>query len=252
MDEQKPALTRLDEFQSILATYKISPHAQKILEQTKLVVMSGLSGSGRNAVIDRWVELHGYFFIVSDTTRPAKMRNGQLEKNGVHYFFRTEEDFLNDLKNGEFLEAEIIHDQQVSGVSIRELENASSSGKIAIHDFEYGGANNVAKAKPNVHVIVLLPPSYQEWHNRLTRRETMSEGELKNRMKTAQKVIENAFTNPNFKIVVNDDLEACVETIHRIVERNEYDEANEQNGKRVATEILEQIKTELAVSTLEF
>ena len=246
MEERKPVLTRLEEFQSILGTYKISDHAQKILEQTKLVVMSGLSGSGRNAVINRLVELYGYFFIVSDTTRPPKMRNGQLEQNGVHYFFRTEQEFLDDLKNGEFLEAEIIHDQQVSGVSIRELENAGRSGKIAIHDFEYGGANNVAHAKPDAHVIVLLPPSYNEWHERLVKREVMSEGELRNRMKTAQKVIENAFAKPNFKIVVNDDLETCVETIHKIVIQNHYDEVDEQNGKKVAEEILEQIKSELA------
>lgn len=245
MEEQKPILNRLKDFQKILATYKVSPHAQKILDSTNLVVMSGLSGSGRNTVINRLVEQHGYFFIVSDTTRPPKIRNGKLEQDGVHYFFRTEDDFLKDLKNGEFLEAEIIHNQQVSGVSIRELEKANASGKIAIHDFEYGGANNVVQAKADAHVIVLLPPSYDDWHERLSLRESMTGAELVNRMKTAEKVIKNALAKPDFKIVINEHVEACVEQIREIVEKGAYPKEQKQSGEKLARSILERIIEEL-------
>lgn len=70
---------------------------------------------------------------------------------------------LRELQNGEFIEAEIIHNQQVSGTSIREVERISALGKVPISDYEFGGTNAVADAKPDAAIIGLLPPSYDEW-----------------------------------------------------------------------------------------
>jgi guanylate kinase len=246
MEEQRPVLKRLDEFKQVLAHYHVSPHAQGILDRTQLVILTGLAGGGRNTIINRLVEQYDYHFIVSDTTRPPKVRGGVMERDGINYFFRTEEEVLRDLRNGEFLEAEIIHKQQVSGISVRELERASKSRKIAINEVEFGGANNIVRAKPDTFAIALLPPTYEEWIRRFRDREVIHEDEFRNRMHTAKLVLENALDKPYFKFVINDDIERCVEELRQIVEHDGYTDVMHQTGKRVAATILKQVDRALA------
>ncbi len=184
MDEMKS----LDDFRKLLANYQPSEAAKAILRDTKLVAMVGLAGGGRSAVIRRLIATGKYVFFISDTTRPPKLRDGRLEQDGVDYFFRKPDDMLAEIKRGEFLEAEVIHNQQVSGVSIRTLERVNASGKIAIRDFEYGGAGTMARLKPDAFIIGLLPPSFEEWQRRWANREQTSRQEFLNRMQTAEKV----------------------------------------------------------------
>lgn len=234
------------EFEEAIAAHRISKHAQQVLDTTKLVVLSSLAGGGRNTIINYLVAYHDYFFIVSDTTRPPKVRNGKLEEHGVHYYFRTEEDMLRDIQNGEFIEAEIIHAQQVSGTSIRELARARDSGKIAIHDFEYLGAQNVAAAKPDTFVIGLLPPSYDEWLERLHAREEMHHEEFRNRLVTAEKVLQTMLSVPYFKLVINTTIEECAQAIRGIVEDGVVDSDEQKRCQQVAQEILAKVQAELA------
>ena len=116
------------EFETVLKNYQPSDQALKLLQKTPLVILLGVSGSGKNTIINHLVGFGRYHFIVSDTTRQPKLRDGNMEVDGVQYFFRSEADMLADLENGAFLEAEIIHKHQVSGTSIRELKRAVASG----------------------------------------------------------------------------------------------------------------------------
>ncbi len=238
-------LQHKDEFAAAIAGQKLSEHAQQVLNSTKLVVLSGLAGGGRNTLINYLTANYNYFFIVSDTTRPPKLRNGVMEQDGVHYYFRTEEDMLRDIQVGEFIEAEIIHDQQVSGTSVRELKRAHDSGKIAIHDFEYLGAQNVARLKPDAFIIGLLPPSYEVWLDRLRSREVMHRDELLNRLTTAEKVLETMLSVPYFKLVVNNTLETCAQTIRSIVEEGQFNSSEQERAKAIAEDILMAVKQEL-------
>lgn len=246
MTYSKPKLENIDAFRSALKDYDVSEHARKILAQTDFVVVSGISGGGRNTVINEIVKTGDYTFVVSDTTRPPKIRDGKLEVDGVHYFFRDEAGMLADIQAGEFVEAEIIHNQQVSGTSIRAVERAIQTGKIPIRDFEFGGANNVAHAKPDAIILGLLPPSYDEWLRRFHGRETVHDEEFYNRLETAKKVLENMLAKPYFKIVINDNIASCVEQIRSIVEHHSYDEAAHAKGISVARDILSHVTNELS------
>src|SRR5438105_2867014 len=90
------------EFQEVLKNYHVSERAKKALEGLKLVLLVAPTSTGRNTAIQELIKNHNYHFIVSDTTRPPQIRDGQLEKNGVNYFFRTEEEMLEELRAGEF------------------------------------------------------------------------------------------------------------------------------------------------------
>src|SRR5664279_1435267 len=107
-------LKRIDEFRTILDGYQLSPTAAQTLAQTKLVLLVAPTASGRNTIIHELLKTDQYHFVVSDTTRQPRINNGELEQNGREYWFRSEEEVLDELKRGEFLEAAIIHNQQVS------------------------------------------------------------------------------------------------------------------------------------------
>lgn len=237
-------LQRINEFNEILAGYAPSEDALAILERTPLVIFNGITGSGRNTIINHLTEKGGYHFIVSDTTRPAKFRDGKMEENGVQYHFRTEEDVLQDLKNGLFLEAEVIHNQQVSGISVRELDRAYKSGKIPTTEVDVEGAANILKIKPDTKIFFIVPPSYGEWIHRLTHRESMSAEELSNRTNTAVRIIESGLANDQYTFVINEYSHVSAEMIDAQVS-GERNLLHDSETRRVAEEILKEIKSHL-------
>ena len=170
------------------------------------------------------------------------MRDGQLEENGRHYFFRTEDDFLKDLKNGEYVEAEIIHDQQVSGTSVREVQVANQRSLIGIHDFDVLGATNIKKLKPDAFIVGLLPPSFDEWQKRLNGREEMHNKEFINRMKTAVIVLNEMLKKPYFKFIISDDVRVSSGKLQDLVERGHYTEEQHQQDISIARSMLKNTK----------
>ncbi len=229
-------------FIDILRDYQPSPDALQSLREIPLVIMLGVTASGRNTIINHLVNSGKYHFVVSDTTRPPKVRNGSLEQDGVHYNFRSEEDMLAELLQGDFLEAELIHDQQVSGISIRELEKAVASKKIPINEVDVGGTVAIKSAKPDTKFFFIIPPSYKEWLYRLQGREVMSEVEMKNRMHTAINVLKTALNDSAFIFIVNDSSHSSSELIDAVVTGRE--EAYDDTGAReVASSVLDALES---------
>src|SRR5689334_7205560 len=101
-------LKHLVEFQKVLEHYQVSDENKAILKQTRLVLLDGPTSSGRNTIIDELVKTGDYFHIVSDTTRQPRHKDGKpIEENGREYWFRSEDDVLAGLKNGDYMEAAI-------------------------------------------------------------------------------------------------------------------------------------------------
>jgi len=84
-----------------------------LLQQTKFVPLVAITSSGRNTLIRELLKTGEYHFIVSDTTRKPRTNDGVMEQSGVEYWFRDEDEVLQDVKDGKFLEAAVIHSQQV-------------------------------------------------------------------------------------------------------------------------------------------
>jgi len=241
----KPNLEHYDQFKSLLSGYQINDEGKELLEQTKLVLMTSPTSVGRNSIINELVKTGEYEFIISDTTRPKRENNGVMEEDGVQYWFKSEEEILEDLKAGRFLEADIIHNQQVSGISMRELEKATKDNKIAIDELYYIGADKVKKVKPDTFVIFVLPPSYEEWMRRLLGRGEMTTDEVKNRLKSAELELESTAERDYYRYVINDDLQEATQTVRRIVEKGEYSEEEHQKGKDLAWKLLSEVKKQL-------
>jgi guanylate kinase len=233
-----PHLHMLQEFETVLRDYHMSPAAQRTLDETKFAILIGPSSSGRNTIIKKLLATGQYHFIISDTTRPPRVNDGVLEQDGVEYWFRKEADLLADLKEGKFLEAEVIHKQQVSGVSIRELQKAHDEHRIAITDVDIGGVSNVLKLKPDAAVILILPPSFPEWQRRLKHRGHMTDIEWQRRVETSLRIFSAPAEQDYFKIVINEDLDKAVAEVDAIAHTGQVDPAKQAKGLEIAKELL--------------
>ncbi len=240
------SLQHLEEFKKILADYHISNQSKTILARTKLALLLAPSGGGRNTLIRELVKTGKYHFIVSDTTRKPRVNDGIAEKNGVEYWFRTEQEILADLEAGKFLEAELIHGQQVSGISIRELQKAQDENRIAITDVDMGGLHNIVQAVPDITAVLVLPPSFEEWQRRMLNRGEMTVSEHKRRLETAIKIFSMALEHSYFKFVINDKLEHAVEQIQALTHKQVNTDQQQKDRvltKRLITDTQNWLKT---------
>lgn len=235
-------LVHLQEFNTILNNYQFSDNAIKTLNSTNLVLLTAATATGRNTIINQLLRTNEYHYIISDTTRKPRANNGVMEQNGREYWFRSEEEVLNDLQAGEFLEAEVIHNQQVSGISIRELMTANASNKIAITDVDLGGILNITKVKPNTKAILILPPSFEEWQRRLKGRGIMPDEEYYRRLETATRIFESCLKNKIFNIIINDDIENAVMSVHKLATKGQEDEQELNRGIKLAEQLLVQTR----------
>ncbi len=211
-------LKHYSEFKELLDKYQVSDRALQATKNLRLVLLVAPTSAGKNTIITHQLDTGRYYNLVSDTTRPPRENNGVMEQDGREYWFRTEEQMLADLRAVEYLEAEIIHKQQVSGTSIRELEKAQAAAKVAITDVDPVGVSNIVKIKPDAIVIMLIPPSFEEWMRRFASRGQMRPDEQKRRLETAGKVFEEGLKHDYYHFVISEDIAQAGGIIDAIVE----------------------------------
>lgn len=241
-------LEHLAEFEKVLSNYHASEASKHVIKDTKMVILTGPSSSGRNTIINEIRKDSDYYFIVSDTTRLPRKNDGVLEKNGVDYWFRSEEEMLADLEKGAFLEAEIIHSQQVSGISIRELQKASEAKKIAITDMDIGGIQSVVQVKPDILPIIVLPPEFKEWQMRMGRRGLMDVQEHRRRLKTAIAIFNEVLKHDYFVFVVNQNYQQTAALIDTMAKNGSKDLENRDDGRKLVRELLADTETFLGAN----
>lgn len=236
-------LKYLDEFQTLLQNYTISNATKMVLRQTDLLLLVAPTSSGRNTIIRELIKTGNYHYIVSDTTRKPRINDGILEKNGREYWFRTEEQVLADLRAGRFIEAAIIHNQQVSGISVRELETAHRQGKIGVTDIEIVGVQTIVRIKPDTKAVFVLPPNFEEWQRRIKHRGKMSSQELYRRMQSAYREFMAALEHNYYLFVINDNLLAAVEQINHIARFGQQLPEQQAKGRQLAEQLLIETKS---------
>ena len=181
--------------------------------QPLLVVLSGPSGAGKDAVLKRMKELgYPFHFVVTVTTRPK--RPGEVD--GVDYYFVSEEEFAQMLARGELLEHAVVYGQH-KGIPKRQVREALASGKDVILRIDVQGAATIRKLVPEAVLIFLTASSEKELLRRLKRRKTETPEELERRIATVREEMKRL---PEFDyVVVNRDgaLDEAVKTIAAII-----------------------------------
>ena len=161
-----------------------------IIEDPKplILIISGLSGAGKDTVINRLKEISpvDFHFVVTCNTR--KKREGEID--GKDYHFITREKFLDMIKKGEMLEHSVVYDD-LKGVPRFEIEKAMEKGKDIILRLDYQGMRKVKAIYPEAVSIFIIPPDAEAWIARLRARNTDSEESLQLRIQTAVEELKN-------------------------------------------------------------
>lgn len=189
-----------------------------------LIVLSGPSGAGKGTICNELLrQLPDVKYSVSATTRQP--RPGELE--GVHYFFRTREDFLSMIEKDELLEwAEFC--ENYYGTPRSAVEQALQSGTDVILEIEIQGALQIKERFPHGVFIFVIPPSMSVLSERIHKRGTESEEVIQKRLETATRELE--YVTEYDYVIVNDELENAVDKLKNVlvaekcrVKRKPYD-----------------------------
>ena len=177
-----------------------------------MMVLSGPSGVGKDAVLSRIRELgYSHHIVVTATTRTIR----PTEKDGVDYIFLDQDTFDKKVADNEFLEWAEVYGN-CYGVPKDQVREAISSGQDVIIKADVQGAATIKKLNPYGVFVFLAPPSFQDLEKRLRVRKTEAQIDLERRLETARGEIQQL---PLFDyVVVNadgalDDAVAALESI---------------------------------------
>jgi guanylate kinase len=194
-----------------------------INRQQPVFVVTGPSGAGKGTLIS--LVLPRFPVVraaVSGTTRPQRAG----ERNGVEYWFLSNEDFARRVQDGGFLEW-VWYVGNRYGTLLSEIDRIRGDGGAPLLELETEGALEVARKVPGAVTIFVTAP-VQELERRLRERATESSGVIEERIALARRQLEQAHEF-DYEIE-NDDRERAAERLAEIVER-ELDRAATMSGR---------------------
>ena len=176
-----------------------------------LFVVSAPSGTGKTTVVERLVQVvPGLVMSRSYTSRPA--RTGECDK--VDYNFITGARFDEMIEAGAFLEwADVFGN--LYGTSLADAEHELASARDLVLVIDVQGARKVRRRGLDMIGIFVMPPSFEVLEQRLRGRSQDAEADIRRRLTTARAEVA-AFAEYDY-VVVNDELDACVERLRAIV-----------------------------------
>ena len=174
----------------------------------KLFVISAPSGTGKTSLIKSLLEdpmSSNTKLGISCTTREKRPK----EKDGISYFFISEEEFKEKVNNKNFLEyAEVFGNYY--GTPKDWVLSILAKDENVILELDIQGALQVKKTFPNTQTIFIIPPSYEDLTKRLELRAQDSTEEIQRRLKEARKEItigkdfDQIIVNNNFDDALGD------------------------------------------------
>lgn len=154
--------------------------------------------------------LPGLRLSVSANTRPP--RPG--ERDGIDYYFVSEEQFRGMIEEGEFFEWADVYGE-LKGTPRTELERARAEGKDLIAEVDHQGAMSFRERAPGAILVFIAPPSWAALEQRLRGRSTESDDKLRRRLEAARGEI-GSMGKYDF-VVVNDELEEAAAELAAII-----------------------------------
>ena len=177
-----------------------------------LLVISGPAGVGKGTInlslISRNSDIR---MSVSATTRSP--RPGEID--GVHYFFKSEEEFQKMIEDGAFLEYMRVFNTHYYGTPKSFVEQELDEGRSVILEIDVQGAMRVKAAYPDAVLIFIAPPSMSELKSRLIHRGTESSEAIERRFETAYHEME--LVDRYDYVVVNDILDLAIARTEDII-----------------------------------
>ena len=177
-----------------------------------LVILSGFSGSGKGTIVNELLRRYPdeYALSVSATTRNPR----EGEQDGIHYFFKTQEEFREMIDNNELLEY-ACYVGNYYGTPKEYVLNKLDEGKNVILEIEVQGAKKIKKQYPETLLLFVTPPTAAELKKRLLGRATETAESVAGRLSQAVTEAEGCETYDY--LIINDDLDTCIEEVASII-----------------------------------
>ena len=180
-----------------------------------LVILSGVAGAGKDTIKKELIKrMDNVISLPSFTSR--KPRDG--EEEGVQYHFITKQEFEEKIKNNEFYEYDL-HHENYYGTSRKLLNEKIASGKIIVKDIEVNGTENLIKLLKDETklVTIFLRVEKEELRRRLIDRgDNLTEDEIELRLGRLD--YEEDKIRLYDYMIKNDDFEKTVQLIMTIIE----------------------------------
>ncbi len=176
--------------------------------------MSAPSGAGKTTLKDLVIkEFPDMVYSISATTRAP--REGEVD--GVHYFFKTRDEFKRMIQNDALVEWNEVHGN-FYGTPKSFVEEMLQNGKRVLFDLDVFGKVNFDKVYPDATGILILPPSLEVLEKRLRSRNTDSEEVINLRLSNARKEIAFAKEKGKYEhVIINDNLEEAANQLRNIL-----------------------------------
>jgi guanylate kinase len=169
---------------------------------------------------------------VSANTRPP--RPG--EREGVDYFFVTEEKFREMIAADEFYEYADVHGE-LKGTPKREIRKALEGGVDMVLEVDYQGALAINEREPAAVLVFIAPPTWADLEQRLRGRETESQGALRRRLETALVELQNI--DKYDYVIVNDNVREAADELAAVLVAERC-----RRERRASQELVERLLTE--------
>lgn len=233
-----------EKIEKLVAEYKPAIETIQKLRKNKIVLISGISGAGKDALKKELLKTKQFRNLVSYTTRPPRVNNGMPEINGVDYHFITEDEAIKMIEDKKFIEVKNVHGT-LYGSAVSELNLALAKNLIPLTDVDIQGVKEYMDLGANIIPLFLIPPSYEIWINRFKNRyQNISEFNQiwQKRKISAINELRYALNEDYFYWIINNDLNIALGDALKIIKFRFNN--NSSSHKLVAEHILKKIETD--------
>ena len=176
-----------------------------------LYIMSGPSGTGKGTICNEIIKRRDINLSVSVTSRDKRV--GEIA--GVTYNYISVDEFRKLIEDEKMLEW-AMYGENYYGTPKENIEKMLDEGKDVLLEIEVQGALQVKSKMPEAVMLFIVPPSMEVLKKRLIDRGRETEDEINTRIKTAQAEFAKSFQYND--IIVNDDLEVCVNEVMSLMD----------------------------------
>lgn len=177
----------------------------------ELIVIAAPSGAGKTTLVRALLEqLPELEFSTSYTTRQPRPQ----EREGVDYFFVSDDEFARMRADNAFLEYAQVFDYWY-GTGKVQVASRRAEGHTVVLEIDWQGAAQVRQAAPEARTIFIAPPSVAELEQRLRGRATDSDAVIRRRL--ADSVSDLTHWDEFDYVIFNEEVPAAVTALATIV-----------------------------------
>ena len=191
-----------------------------------IVILSSPSGAGKTTLVKLFSEKKNFITSISHTTRSPRSN----ESDGKDYYFVSEKEFHNLIRNNEFLEYAKVFNN-FYGSTKKPVYEKLNNGQNVIFDIDWQGTQQIKSQNIKFKIITffVLPPSKEILYERLSNRDMKDKLIASERMKDFYNDIKH-WVDYDF-VVINDDLNRCFNEISELIEATLSNKKNNSYNK---------------------